>query len=146
MAECLRCGCHMKDDTANQRLQRGRDLWGCLQCKAGKQLKVKTAYGVCTPHQGEFDEDDRPLNKKGDLFRPGTRLCGYSDCVDPEHIESPRVPERVVIIVPDGHKQCTRCAAVKPLNGFGIDRKKRDGLNCECRSCRVDRSRKVLVG
>lgn len=86
MAECLRCGCHMKDDTANQRLQRGRGLWGCGQCQAGQQFKVKTAYGVCTPHQGEFDEFDRPLTKNGDLFRPGTRLCGYSDCVDLDHI------------------------------------------------------------
>lgn len=86
MAECERCGCHMKDDTANQRLQRGRDLWGCQQCQAGQQFKVKTAYGVCTPHQGEFDELDRPLTKNGDLFRPGTRLCGYSDCVDLDHI------------------------------------------------------------
>lgn len=76
----------MKDDTANQRLQRGRGLWGCGQCQAGQQFKVKTTYGVCTPHHGEFDEHDRPLDKKGDLFRPGTRLCGYSDCVDLDHI------------------------------------------------------------
>jgi hypothetical protein len=86
MANCERCGCHMKDDTANQRLQRGRGLWGCQQCQAGQQFKVKTAYGVCTPHQGEFDELDRPLTKNGDLFRPGRRLCGYSDCVDLDHI------------------------------------------------------------
>lgn len=86
MAKCERCGCHMKDDTANQRLQRGRGLWGCQECQAGQQFKVKTRFGVCTPHQGELDEFDRPLTKRGDLFRPGTRLCGYSDCVDLDHI------------------------------------------------------------
>jgi ABC-type transport system involved in cytochrome c biogenesis ATPase subunit len=88
MAECERCGCHMKDDTANQRLQRGRDLWGCGQCKAGKQTKVRTAYGVCTPHQGEFDENDRPLTKNGEFYRAGFRLCGHSDCVDLDHIRA----------------------------------------------------------
>ena len=88
MAECERCGCHMKDDTANQRLQRGRDLWGCGQCQAGRQTKVRTAYGVCTPHQGEFDEHDRPLTKNGELYRAGFRLCGHSDCVDLDHIRA----------------------------------------------------------
>ena len=88
MANCERCGCHMKDDTANQRLQRGRDLWGCQECQAGQQLKVKTAYGVCRPHQGEFDELERPLQKNGELFRVGLRLCGHSDCIDLDHIQA----------------------------------------------------------
>ena len=86
MAECLRCGCFMLDDTASQRLQRGRDLWGCQECQAGKQDKVKTKYGICQPHQGELDEHDRPLNKKGELYRAGVRLCGYSDCVAIDHL------------------------------------------------------------
>lgn len=86
MAECQRCGCHMKDDTANQRLQRGRDLWGCQECQAGAQYKVQTKYGVCQPHIGELDEHDRPLNKKGELYRSGVRLCGYSDCVAIDHL------------------------------------------------------------
>jgi hypothetical protein len=145
MANCQRCGCWMKDDTAHQRLQRGRDLWGCSQCQAGQQTKVRTKFGVCQPHIGELDEHDRPLDKKGNLYRPGTRLCGYADCVDWFHIESTPLPEPVISIVPDGHKRCTRCATVKPFAGFGVDRKKRDGLNCECKTCRVNRSRKVMA-
>jgi hypothetical protein len=145
MAECQRCGCHMKEDTANQRAKRGRDLWGCRECQAARQTKVRTNFGVCQPHQGEFDELDRPLDRKENLYRPGVRICGYTDCVNLEHIYSSALPDPVVIIVPNGHKRCTRCATVKPFAGFGADRKKRDGLNCECRTCRVDRSRKVTA-
>ena len=78
----------MKDDTAEQRRKRGRDLWGCQECQAGQMFKVRTAYGVCTPHIGELDELDRPLDKKGNLFRPGLRLCGHQDCVDWFHIKA----------------------------------------------------------
>lgn len=131
MAECLRCGCAMKDDTANQRLQRGRDLWGCQECQAGKKTTIKTNYGLCTPHQGEFDDAERPLSKTGKLYRPGIRLCGYSDCINLDHIKGVEVVE--------GNKECSRCGVSQPLDAYGIDRKKKDGLNCECRTCRVGR-------
>jgi hypothetical protein len=131
MAECLRCGCAMKDDTAQQRAKRGRDLWGCRECQAGKQTTVQTTYGLCVPHQGELDDANRPLTRLGKLYRPGVRLCGYSDCINLDHIEG--------LITAGVTKQCSRCAEVKPLEAYGIDRKKRDGLNCECRICRVGR-------
>lgn len=86
MAECLRCGCAMKDDTANQRLQRGQDLWGCRECMAGRQYNVQTRYGLCQPHMGELDDQDRPLDKNGLLYRAGVRLCGYKDCVALDHL------------------------------------------------------------
>lgn len=88
MAECLRCGCAMKDDTAQQREKRGRGLWGCQECQAGAMSKVKTAYGVCIPHRGLFDDDDRPLTNTGALYRAGFRLCGHSDCVELDHIRA----------------------------------------------------------
>jgi hypothetical protein len=131
MAECLRCGCAMKDDTAQQRAKRGRDMWGCKECQAGKQTKLTTDYGICEPHQLELDDDNRPLTRLGELYRPGVRLCGYSDCINLDHIES--------VITDAVTKECSRCNQPKPLEAFGIDRKKRDGLNCECRICRVGR-------
>lgn len=121
----------MKPDTANQRERRGRDLWGCLECQAGKKTRLKTAYGLCMPYQGEIDDDNRPITDSGELYRPGVRLCGYSDCINLDHIGD--------LITAGVTKQCSRCAQVKPLEAFGIDRKKRDGLNCECKPCRVAR-------
>ena len=129
MAECLRCGCAMKDDTAQQRAKRGRDLWGCRECQAGKQTTVQTTYGLCVPHQGELDDANRPLTRLGKLYRPGVRLCGYSDCINLDHIES--------VITDAVTKECSRCGQAKALEAYGVDRKKRDGLNCECRICRV---------
>ena len=88
MANCERCGCFMRDDTALSRAKRGKGMWGCQECRAGQMSRVRTAYGVCTPHHGDFDEHDRPLQKNGELFRAGHRLCGHSDCVDLDHIRA----------------------------------------------------------
>lgn len=83
---CERCGWVMSVIAAEARLKRGKSLWGCSQCMAGKAERVKTAYGLCQPHQGDFDDDDNPLDKLGRLYRPGVRLCGYRDCVAVEHL------------------------------------------------------------
>ena len=88
MADCERCGCFMRDDTALTRVKRGKGLWGCQECHAGQMSRVRTAYGVCVPHKGEFDEQDNPLDRKGNLFRAGFRLCGHSDCVELDHIRA----------------------------------------------------------
>jgi hypothetical protein len=49
-------------------------------------LTLRTAYGICFPHQGSFDENENPLDKDGKLLMAGKRLCGYLDCCNPEHI------------------------------------------------------------
>lgn len=121
----------MKEDTAQQRAKRGRDLWGCQECQAGKKTKIVTKYGICEPYQGELDDANRPVTMRGELYRPGVRLCGYSDCINLDHIEG--------LVTGDNIKECSRCGQPKPLEAYGIDRKKRDGLNCECKPCRVAR-------
>lgn len=32
-------------------------------------------------------------------------------------------------------KRCSRCETIKPLDAFGKDRHRKDGLNCYCREC-----------
>jgi hypothetical protein len=86
MFQCERCGCEMTEVVVLARRKRGKDLWGCAQCRGGKQARVKTAFGLCQPHQGLFDDDDNPLDKFGRLYRPGVRLCGYRDCVAVDHL------------------------------------------------------------
>lgn len=81
---CHRCGivfeiAHM---TKQKRDIRGdaRAAW-CDDCRGS--IKVNE----CKPHTGEVCMDTfAPLDKNGDLFRPGVRLCGREDCVNPEHI------------------------------------------------------------
>lgn len=41
----------------------------------------------CKSHTGHYDDLDNPLTDDGQLFMPGKRSCGHSDCVQPAHIE-----------------------------------------------------------
>lgn len=38
-------------------------------------------------------------------------------------------------------KKCTNCKEVKPIDAFGKDRSRRDGLNPKCKPCNVKRAR-----
>ena len=62
----------------------------CASCTAtpAKEYVAYTRDGKklwCRPWQGEFDDQDRPV-KDGELYLPGDRLCGHSDCVSKAHI------------------------------------------------------------
>lgn len=41
----------------------------------------------CVSHKGLYDDDDNPLDAKGNLYRPGVRLCRKRDCVNQMHIQ-----------------------------------------------------------
>ena len=84
----------------------------------------------CKSWSGEFDVNDNPM-KNGRLYLPGERKCGFRDCVNPEHVNREPIPE--------GSKECTVCGEIRPLIQFGLDRKKADGRNCECKPCRNKR-------
>lgn len=81
----------------------------------------------CKSWTGDYDDQDNPI-KNGKLYLPGVRICGFRDCVNVIHI--------IGASVANGHKRCSVCSSIKPNSAFGIDRKKRDGLNCECKQCR----------
>lgn len=39
------------------------------------------------------------------------------------------------------HKACTKCGAVKPLDGFHRDKRSRDGHISQCKECALERAR-----
>jgi hypothetical protein len=82
---CERCGNEDVSGLLEKRVDRGASKT-CQSCRAKPQLTVKTAYGVCIPWQGDFDDNENPLDKDGNLYLPGMRKCGYSDCVEPDHV------------------------------------------------------------
>ena len=43
-------------------------------------------------------------------------------------------------------KTCGACRAELPLDAFGPDRQRRDGLNARCRPCVAARSRRYYAG
>lgn len=92
MFVCERCG--VKQDTAvvlGEKATRRRSPL-CESCQAKPATTVITAYGRCRPHKGPFDKDDNPLDDfTGELYRPGKRLCGMSDCIELKHIESTKI-------------------------------------------------------
>lgn len=90
---CKRCGITftIASMTKQKRESRAdaRATW-CDDCRGSKQV------GVCKPHSGEICWDTmRPLDKNGELFRPGLRLCGREDCVNVEHIIQASTLEQV---------------------------------------------------
>lgn len=48
----------------------------------------------CISHEGLYDDFDNPLTDSGELYLPGTRICGHSDCVNQRHILKPHEESR----------------------------------------------------
>ena len=86
---CERCGLleDLTPEPGEKQTRRRSNL--CASCNAKPATTIPTAYGKCRPHKGPFDLEDNPLDSfTGELYRPGKRLCGYSDCVEVKHIEA----------------------------------------------------------
>ena len=90
---CERCGYEDTTGLLEKRVDRGASKT-CPSCRARPATVVKTEFGECMPHQGDFDDYDNPLDANGELFRPGFRKCFKSDCVNPEHIFGAAEAER----------------------------------------------------
>jgi hypothetical protein len=87
MLICKRCG-YADDSGFIARRRERKQAQLCQSCVARPSREVKTEYGICRPHRGNFDGRDRPMDRWHRLFRPGHRLCGNADCVEPTHIVS----------------------------------------------------------
>jgi hypothetical protein len=72
------------------------------ECKDCRDLKKPPAKEVrvnhpvlgqifCVPHRGELDDDWNPIDSKGNLYKPGIRICGKKDCVHRDHVIAPDV-------------------------------------------------------
>lgn len=59
----------------------------CVSCRARPARSIRYGSDRCIPWQGSFTICDEPL-LHGELFLPGLRLCGHSDCVNPVHIKT----------------------------------------------------------
>jgi hypothetical protein len=89
---CKRCGFVDQSNQISKRVERSGSQ-ECASCLARPASTIKTAFGVCRPHKGEFDDHDNPLDHRGKLFRAGIRLCGNSDCIAKSHIQSVSVQD-----------------------------------------------------
>jgi hypothetical protein len=96
--ECNKCGILDTDGAMLKRRERGHETL-CASCRAKPQTKIKTAYGVCLAWQGNFDDLDNPIDSRGKYYRPGVRLCGNRDCVEPTHIQVNVKPSTTADIV-----------------------------------------------
>lgn len=87
---CRTCGYNDTSNAMEKRVERGGSQ-ECASCTAKPAVTIKSAYGVCRPWRGDFDDNDNPLDTKGRLYRPGIRLCGNRDCVARNHIDGNQV-------------------------------------------------------
>jgi hypothetical protein len=82
---CNRCGCETTSAYIAKRVERGLEPV-CQDCAARRRKTIRTAYGICYPHHGLFDDQDNPLDKQGNPYLAGERLCGKRDCINRDHI------------------------------------------------------------
>lgn len=80
---CARCG----NKWSVNRPKMGRTDLLCRSCRAARQLVVESNGFRCQPWQGEFADDLVTPMLNGNVYMPGKRLCGNSDCVAPNHVE-----------------------------------------------------------
>ena len=79
---CVRCGASW---AVNQAKRHRKDL-KCASCRMGKAKSIQYGSERCVPWHGEFNEFDEPM-VNDELFMPGVRVCGHSDCVNGEHLK-----------------------------------------------------------
>jgi hypothetical protein len=82
---CKRCGYDPSGDPSAKTADLNMGDF-CSSCTAKPTRVVKTDYGKCRPHLGDFDDNDNPLKPDGTLFRPGFRICRHRDCIARSHI------------------------------------------------------------
>lgn len=80
--------CFNKIDPKSITMRRGkaRERAICPDCMAA--VPVKTKFGKCLSHVGEFDKNELPVSRAGEPILAGFRKCGNSDCINPEHCVS----------------------------------------------------------
>lgn len=89
---CDQCGQRVTYNVWSPSKRRGKDNWGlCRDCKNIQQDSVAYTHPVlglikCFPYKGQVDDLWRPLKPDGELFKPGVRMCGHSDCVNSHHV------------------------------------------------------------
>jgi hypothetical protein len=90
---CKQCGIIVPYITWYTRKLRGQTNWDhCRDCIATPrkiEISIHPSLGriECVPYVGEVNDSWQPINAVGDLYLPGKRICGHSDCVNLEHIE-----------------------------------------------------------
>lgn len=80
---CRRCG--FSWDATNAR----KNVAQCASCRARPARTVNSVdLGRCRPWRGMFERDEiTPVDDDGVPVMPGRRVCGNSDCVNPDHVE-----------------------------------------------------------
>ena len=89
---CEKCGFIDAGTYIRRQIERDKPAL-CSSCSAKPVGHLRTKFGRCRPWAGDFDEEDNPIDAKtGALYRPGSRLCGFKDCVNLAHIVEPLPP------------------------------------------------------
>lgn len=82
-AVCARCG--FKWVVPKAKL--GESGLLCRSCRASRKTVIESGEFRCVPHQGDFADDLVTPVLNGNLYLPGRRICGNTDCVNVSHIE-----------------------------------------------------------
>ena len=93
---CIQCGQTIPTTTWEKRKSRKRVDWNqCKDCRAVANPRVSRVHPIlgrieCKAYMGEVNDFWQPVDLNGDLFMPGERICGASDCVNRNHVVAPK--------------------------------------------------------
>ena len=85
---CKRCGIPLSEEARIKRKDRKEPSDKCIDCNARPMKQITKKGDWCYPYPGELDEHLRPIDEQGNLYKPGVRTCGYSDCTRAAHVIS----------------------------------------------------------
>jgi hypothetical protein len=94
---CKQCGIIIPYIVWYKRKTRNQTSWDhckdCIAIPRKTEITIHPTLGriECHPYTGEVNESWQPIDGVGDLYLPGARICGHSDCVNEKHIQKPEV-------------------------------------------------------
>lgn len=117
---CSSCFNEIDAQTLRMRRGKAKNRTDCTDCASA--VPVKTKFGVCLSHVGDFNDGEIPVTRSGKTILAGVRKCGNSDCINPEHCVSERLLERFDISYRTGVK-------LSPVEFFAtLEKEKVDSL------------------
>lgn len=105
---------------------------------SGGSLKTCPDCGISKPHS-EFGRNKHRPDGLAFYCKDCCRVRSRAQYRKKRASEGATVRERFV--APDGHKRCSECRAVKPVDQFHRSPRQSDGLNSYCKDCRRTQNR-----
>ncbi|HVA58962.1 MAG TPA: S26 family signal peptidase [Mycobacteriales bacterium] len=106
-----------------------------LDSRPGEMLSPASQHEVPVP------TDELTYDRAGSNIEPSRASGTFPGTINGNTARDPLPPARSHIDLAPGRKRCSRCRLILPVEAFGKDKGKPDGLTSRCRGCRAEAAR-----